>query len=54
MALESIGLKLITGVSLGAQYLEEEVAEDYYYTSFFIIDLLIISIVFEFSKPVTK
>jgi hypothetical protein len=54
MSLESIGLKLITGMSLGVQYLDEDLAEDYYYTSYFIIDLLIISIVFEFSRPVTK
>jgi hypothetical protein len=54
MKLEQIGFSWITGMTVGAQWASEEFAEDYTLYSYLILDLFIVSVVFEFSKDVTK
>jgi hypothetical protein len=53
MSLVTISYSWITGMTLGAQWHSNPVAEDYYYYSYLILDLFILSLVFEFEKPVT-
>jgi hypothetical protein len=52
MIFEGVGFSLITGVALGAQYVEDELADKYKLYSYVVIELLIFNIVLEFSKPV--
>jgi hypothetical protein len=54
MTLESIQGSWITGMAIGAQWVEDEFAEDYKLFSYLVVELFIFTLIFEFSKPVTS